>query len=150
MELKFLERKAGKLSMQNPPKAVWAKASGKSSISPRCLTKIHHGQEQLNLTQCAPRVALLSSSLAMVTCVMGITGGWTFIFQWYDDIFDDVPTGGLVTVVAFSNGTRSSTLDLPSRQLCSSITASSIRKRPECRLGDIGQMKLTKFQIFTK
>ena len=107
--------------------------------------QIHHGQEQLNLTQCAPRVALLSSSLAMVTCVMGITGGWTFIFQWYDDIFDDVPTGGLVTVVAFSNGTRSSTLDLPSPQLCSSITASSIRKRPECRLGDIGQIKFTKF-----
>ena len=39
MELKFLERKAGKLSMQNPPKAVWAKASGKSSISPRCLSR---------------------------------------------------------------------------------------------------------------
>ena len=39
MELKFLERKAGKLSMQIPPKAVWAKASGKSSISPRCLIR---------------------------------------------------------------------------------------------------------------
>ena len=68
------------------------------------------------------------------------------IFQLHCDYDDDVPTGGLVTVVAFSNGTQSSTLDLPSRQLCSSITASSIRKRPECRLGDIEQIKLKNFK----
>ena len=142
MELKFLGQKAGKLSMQIPPKAVWAKASGKSSISPRCLSRNTNTNTNTSRTRTTQPNNMMCTKGGVAEFQPGDGHmrdgyyGWVdFYFQLYDDIFDDVRTGGLVTVVAFSNGTRSSTLDLPSPQLCSSITASSIRKRPECRFG---------------